>query len=415
MNHELTVAEYLKLINSTLSTIPNDDIIITGEIVDFRISQGKWVNFDLKDEEEEAKISCFMTSFQLKTEIENGMRVQVIGQPKVYERFGKFSLTVRSIQPVGEGALARAYALLKEKLEKEGLFDLSRKRSLPRFPANIGLITSGEAAAYGDFLRILNNRWGGINIIHAPVHVQGRLAVDEIVSAFNDFNSLPPEQMPEVLVLTRGGGSLEDLHAFNDEAVARAVFTSKIPVIVAVGHERDESLADFVADVRASTPSNAAERLVPDRRELLAEISRLTDRMQDQITFSIERKHRAIDSSMQVFHRYLDAHTYEVNQLISRFSNAFDRFRLSLVNTRDHIERNELRIDTIFTHYYQSRQQEIASLERVLKQFDTNNVLKRGFGILRLHGKIVRDAEQLKAGDNVEIQLYKGNKKAIID
>jgi exodeoxyribonuclease VII large subunit len=412
---KITVAEYLNLINTTLSTIPSEEITIIGEIVDFRISQGKWINFDLKDEKEEAKVSCFMTSFQLKTAIDNGMKVEVVGSPKVYERFGRFSLNVRDVQPIGEGALARAYQLLKDKLEREGLFDLSRKRPLPKFPSKIGLITSSEAAAYGDFMRILNNRWGGIAVIHANVHVQGKLAIPEIVQAFANFNSLPDEEKPEVLVLTRGGGSLEDLHAFNDEAVARAVFTSKIPVIVAVGHERDESLADFVADVRASTPSNAAERIVPNREDLILQIERIEDRLHDQLVFAIERKQRRVDNAMQILHRYIDSHAFEVRQLIARFNHAFDRFRLSLVSTHEYIQQKELRIDTIFSHYFNTTKSEVLSLERVLKQFDVQNTLNRGFSILKIHGKIVRDAKDLKTGDTVEIQLSHGHKSAIIE
>lgn len=413
--NKLTVGEYLNLINSTLATIPSEDVTVTGEIVDYRVSQGKWINFDLKDEEEEAKISCFMTSFQLKTAIDNGMRVEIIGQPKVYERFGRFSLNVRQLQPVGEGALAQAYALLKKKLESEGLFDQSRKRSIPRIPKKIGIITSGEAAAYGDFMRILNNRWSGVEIIHAPVHVQGKLAVGEIVEAFQAFNELDQSEKPEVLVLTRGGGSLEDLHAFNDEQVARAIFTSKIPVIVGVGHERDESLADFVADIRASTPSNAAERIVPDREEFLKELHRFTDRMESQLIFSVERHNRRLDSSLQTLHRYIDSHAFEVRQLITNFSHAFDRFRLSLINTHEYIEQKQLRIETIFNHQFAEKKARIISLERVLKQFDVNQTLKRGFSILKKHGKIIRDAQSLKTGDEIEIQLHQGHKKATID
>src|SRR3989339_1221730 len=282
----LSVAEYLKLVNDTLRLIPSDQVVIEGEVSDFRVAQGKWVSFDLKDEQAQAVLKCFMTTWQLKVAIEDGMRVQVKGHPNVYERFGTFKLNVEALEPVGEGALRRAYELLKRKLETEGLFDVSRKRELPRFPERIGLITSRDAAAYGDFLRILNNRWGGVKILHAHVHVQGREAVGEIVGAFEYFNRL--DDRPDVLVLTRGGGGLEDLHAFNDEQVARAIYASKIPVVVAVGHERDESLADFVADVRASTPSNAAERVVPSRSDISYELETLTGHMESRLSHTIQ-------------------------------------------------------------------------------------------------------------------------------
>lgn len=404
---QLTVSEYLNVVNSTLGLIPQETQII-GEVVDFRVSQGKWVNFDLKDEEVEAKISCFMTTFQMQSEIESGMKVQVTGYPKVYERFGKFSLNVKTILPVGEGALAKAYEMLKKKLQAEGLFDSGRKRAIPSMPSKIGLITSGEAAAYGDFMRILNNRWSGVTVVHAAVHVQGKNAVPEILEAFESFNDLPEEERPEVLVLTRGGGSLEDLHAFNDEAVARAVFQSKIPVVVGVGHERDESLADFVADVRASTPSNAAERVVPDRQDILRQVQMTTDRMESLLRQEIIRQNHQVERSLNTFRRYIESHIQDVRQAVERFQFAFDRFRISLVNTRQYIEQNEGKIRRVFDHVLQKSRSNLDHVLRLLKQFDVQVVLDRGFSILRKHDKIVRDAAELKAGDEVQVQLGRG-------
>ena len=186
----ISVGEYLELVNQTLKYIPSATLQVEGEVSDYRVAQGKWVSFDLKDETTEAVLKCFMTTWQLKTPLEDGMRVQVKGYPKVYERFGTFKMNVQDVELVGEGALRRAYELLKKKLETEGLFDISRKRSLTRFPQRIGLITSRDAAAYGDFIRILNNRWGGVHLLFAHVHVQGKEAVGEIVEAFSFFNKL---------------------------------------------------------------------------------------------------------------------------------------------------------------------------------------------------------------------------------
>ena len=184
----ISVSHYLHLINDTLQEFSSGGFLIEGEISDFRIAQNKWISFDLKDEKEQAVLKCFMTVWQLQCPLEDGMKVQVIGYPKVYERFGTLKLNVEQVQLVGEGALRRAYELLKKKLAQEGLFDATRKRSLPRFISRIGLITSPDAAAYGDFIRVLMNRWGGITIVHAPVHVQGREAVSEILGAFRYFN-----------------------------------------------------------------------------------------------------------------------------------------------------------------------------------------------------------------------------------
>lgn len=385
---QVTVGQYIDLINDTLALMPSEAMVIVGEVVGYRLSQGKWINFDLKDEEREAKVSCFATTFKIKIPLEDGMRVQILGYPKVYERFGKFSVNVEAVEPVGEGALAKAYALLKMQLEKEGLFDPSRKRSLPRFPKRIGLITSGEAAAYGDFLRILNNRWGGVEIVHTPVHVQGQYAVPEILEAFAAFATLPKKDQPDVLVLTRGGGSLEDLHAFNDEQVARAVFTSPIPVVVGVGHERDESLCDFVADVRASTPSNAAERVVPDRREVMREVMMSVDRMRQTVTYELDRQHRAVEGFMRSLQHVLEMSVHEIQLRIDRFVNAFDRFRLSLVATRQHIE----------------------TLTRLLASYDVKKTLQRGFALVRdKKEEIVRDGSRLASGDEITIQFGRGS------
>lgn len=410
----LTVANYLNLVNSTLATIPSERIAVIGEIVDYRLSQGKWINFDLKDEEEEAKISCFATVFKVSTPLESGMKVQITGYPKVYERFGKFSLNVESVELVGEGALAKAYALLKKKLAEEGLFDEGRKRSIPRFPEKIGLITSAEAAAYGDFMRILNNRWGGVKVVHIPVHVQGKNAVPEILQAFRRFNEMEAADRPEVLVLTRGGGSLEDLHAFNDEQTARAVFQSAIPVVCAVGHERDESLCDFVADVRASTPSNAAERVVPDRQEILRTISMSERRIEDVVRMHIERRSRAVDHSISVLRQFIERKMHDLKITLERFQYAFDRFRLGLVATFKEVENRTNAISLAFASRLASVKTKTDALTRIFRNFDVQKTLDRGFSIVRSGGKIVRDASKLATGDAVQVQLARGKIDATV-
>ncbi len=404
----LTVATYIDLINSTLDTIPHDRIFIQGEIVECRVSQGKWINIELKDEERDAKISCFTTVFKVATPLEAGMKVQVTGYPKVYERFGKLSLNIETVELVGEGALARAYELLKKKLEEEGLFDAARKRNIPRFPKRIGLITSSEAAAYGDFLRILNNRWRGVEIVHIPVHVQGQHAVREIVGAFKAFNAMAEEEKPDVIVLTRGGGSLEDLHAFNDEQTARAVFQSSVPVVCAVGHERDESLCDYVADIRASTPSNAAERVVPDALDVERELRTSLERMQMIIDRHINKYHQNIDRARVQLRRFIEQKMHEMQSTITRFHHAFERFRLSLVATRQYIERMDAAVQGTFLHYVSQSRLALDGLTRVFQTYDVKRVLERGFAIVRSRNGIVRDATQLADGEAIQIQLAKG-------
>ncbi|MBM5789574.1 exodeoxyribonuclease VII large subunit [Candidatus Parcubacteria bacterium] len=376
----ISVSEFLALVNETLRLIPSQEFLIEGEVSDFRISQEKWVSFDLKDETQEAVLKCFMTIWALKTPIENGMRVQALGYPNVYDRYGQFKLTVQEVTPVGEGALQRAYQLLKQKLAAEGLFDVSRKRPLPRFPKRIGLITSRDAAAYGDFLRILNNRWSGVEILHAHVHVQGREAVGDILSALSALSAI---SALDVIVLTRGGGGLEDLHAFNDEHVARAVFASPVPVVCAVGHERDESLCDFVADVRASTPSNAAERVVPSRQEVIYEMEAMVRHVQDRLMDTVSHARFGIDRAAQTASRLVVQQTERLGNVERRFA---ETSRLWLVRLREGLE---------------------GSL-RVLQQVDPARVLSRGYGIVRAGGRIIRDACALEIGQEVRVQLSAG-------
>lgn len=385
----LQVGEYLSFVNNTLRTCSDEPIAVEGELSDVRIAQDKWISFDLKDEKAEAVLKCFMTVWQQQFPLEDGMRVQIVGQPKIYERYGTFKMNVQQIELVGEGALRQAYILLKKKLEKEGLFDVARKRSLPRFPSRIGLITSRDAAAYGDFIRILRNRWGAVSLVHANVHVQGREAVEEILSAFVSFNALPEEERPDILVLTRGGGGLEDLHAFNDERVARAVFQSRIPVVCGVGHERDESLCDFVADVRASTPSNAAERIVPDRREILSTLRFIEERMEERIESRIHEHGRLIES---------------VTRLMS--------FLLNRECTRLFHEARQ--VDERFDAWRRRLRDRLSTSERVLSNLDPKRLLARGYSLITSGGRVVRDSATIDIGAEIHVELAKGSLDADI-
>jgi len=211
MEPVLQVSEYLKLATQVLKiNIDGYAFAVEGEIFDYKIKDGKWIMFSLKDETDpSAKVKCFATTFKISGEFADGMRVRVWGPPAI-TKWSDFQIEVNKMEAVGDGALKKAYELLKKKLETEGIFETSRKRRLPRFPSRVGLITSRDAAAYGDFVRILNNRWGGVEVVFRNVHVQGRGAVSEILAALNFFNHLAEKERPEVLVLTRGGGSLED-------------------------------------------------------------------------------------------------------------------------------------------------------------------------------------------------------------
>jgi exodeoxyribonuclease VII large subunit len=259
---ELGVSEFVALLNQSLE-YAYPSVVITGELANLRVSRGRWVYFDLKDDT--ASVKFFGTVYQLPGPLEDGMVLKVRGQPRLHQQYG-FSVNIMSIQPAGEGTIRRAAELLQAKLTAEGLFDEARKRSLPYPPTSIGLITSKQSAAYADFIKILDARWHGIEVQLIDVQVQGEVATLQITEAIEQFNE--EAEPPEAIVLIRGGGSAEDMAAFSTEQVTRAVAASRVPTLVAIGHEVDVCLAELAADRRASTPSNAAELLVPDKTQV---------------------------------------------------------------------------------------------------------------------------------------------------
>jgi len=389
----LSVSAAVELINQQLFAIAGPNLWVEGEVSEFAISQGKWVRFTLKDLEGNALLKCFLTVYQLHVEIANGDKILVTATPKIYPSYGQLTLNINKIEVVGEGALAQQLERLKKKLEEEGLFASDRKRALPAYPEKVGLIASRESAAYSDFLRILENRWGGVEVQSAHVAVQGERAVAEIVAALGYFNHLPAVDRPDVLVLTRGGGSLEDLMAFNNEQVVRAVFASVIPIVVGIGHERDESLAEYAADVRASTPSNAAERVVPDKDAVLSYLSmtqrRLTDRVQDLL----QTRTYGVEVAVSKLTRVIQTVAFEV-----------DRAVLSIQNVGD-----------LLLHQLDRRMERIAGITRYLKELDPARVLRRGYAIVRKEGAIVKDATRLGKGDVLRVQLANGTIDSIVD
>jgi len=281
-----SVSDFLAVVNQTLE-YAYPTVLIEGEVSEYKISQNKWVYFNIKDSA--GSVGCFMTVWQIRMPIEDGMKVVISATPKI-TAFGKFSLTIKSIRPSGEGSIKKSFEILKAKLENEGLFANERKRILPQIPNNIAVISSTQAAGYADFIKIINDRWGGVKVSVAHVQVQGETAPDQIIKAIEYFNQL--EQLPEVIVVIRGGGSADDLSAFNDEKLVRAIAGSRVPTLVGVGHETDESLSDLVADVSASTPSNAAQIIVPDKHEIIRaikyQVKSLLPKVETSITIQID-------------------------------------------------------------------------------------------------------------------------------
>ncbi|MDN5275959.1 MAG: exodeoxyribonuclease large subunit [Candidatus Saccharibacteria bacterium] len=291
-NVRLSVSQFIDLTNQTLE-YAFGSLEVEGEVSSFKVNQGKYVFFDLKDAS--GSIGCFMTVWQLRVPIEDGMKVIVEASPKL-TNWGKFSLTVRTVRPSGEGALKKSFELLKAKLEAEGLFAVERKRPLPAIPNHVAVISSTDAAGYADFIKILNDRWGGVSVEVAHVQVQGAAAPDQIIRALQHFNTL--ETLPEVIVIVRGGGSADDLAVFNDEQLVRAIAGSRVPTLVGVGHEVDVTLADLAADVRAATPSNAAQLLVPDRHDIGRQVRATTTRLIPRMLQIIDEAKRRVGQTI---------------------------------------------------------------------------------------------------------------------
>jgi exodeoxyribonuclease VII large subunit len=313
------------------------------------------------------------------------MRVRVTGYPKIYEKSGRFSFTVQKVELLGEGSLQRAYQLLKNKLTLEGIFDIERKRPVLEIPEHLGVIASRDSAAWGDFKRIISNRWGGVEIFLQNVSVQGEKAVEEIVEAIKSFNHSSIRY--DALVLIRGGGSLEDLAAFNSEQVVRAIYESRIPVVCGVGHERDESLADLVADIRASTPSNAAELVVPDRKDFIKKLLAHQDYLAQTLEFQLHKKKQNVKQFFLV-----SAHQYGL-----RLEQA-----KSLLATWK-------RIPELLDGRRLEKQKFLSSAVILFKNVNPKTLLKRGFSITRkLNGQIVRAAGDVDKGEKIMIELGQG-------
>lgn len=342
----LDVSDFIALTNQTLEyAFPV--IQVEGEITGFKINQGQYVFFDLKDAG--GSVGCFMMAWQLRVPVEDGMKVIVTASPKLTQK-GKFSLTVRAIQPSGEGSLKKSFELLKAKLAGEGLFASERKRSLPEIPQYIAVISSTEAAGYADFVKILNDRWGGVKVDVAHVQVQGAGAPDQIIKALRYFNT--QEVLPEVIVVIRGGGSADDLSAFNDEPLVREIAASRIPTLVGVGHEVDVTLADLAADVRAATPSNAAQILVPDKQEVIGSVRRSVRTVIGRVEGAMREQQAAVRNGL---------------------NGALDMVESKLAEN----------------------ERTLASLRHVLRQVDPGVVLRRGYAIVR---------GEITAGQVIEIE-----------
>jgi exodeoxyribonuclease VII large subunit len=402
----ISVSEFVSIINETLG-FAYPQVTIEGEVSSFKVNQRKFIFFDLKDEGN--TLGCFMMVHQLKLPLEDGMKVRVTGAPKV-TKFSKFSLTVRDVELAGEGALKRAMELLKQKLESEGLFDPARKRPLPVFPQRIGLITSGDSAAYADFIKILGARWGGLQVVLADVSVQGQAAPDQICGAIEYFNTL--SHPVDVLVIIRGGGSLEDLMAFSTEPVARAIAASRTPTLVGVGHEVDVSLADYAADLRAATPTDAARLVVPDRSEMTIRVEHLGRRIESALDRRLADHRSRLAELTTRLEGYLERPKNHLTEQETKLWRGLDRLQGRLLTARTQTEAANARLNGFERLVVGERRQRMAHQEQLLRGYNPLAVLGRGYAIVRSGNTIVKAAHQARPGDQLVIQLAKDHLKA---
>ena len=379
---------------------------VRGEVSNFVCAvSGHWY-FSLKDEQ--AQVRCVMfrhKSQYLDWQPKNGIQVEVLALATLYEARGDFQLTLEQMRPAGLGALYEAFERLKKKLEGEGLFDAARKRALPFLPAQIGIITSPQAAALRDVLTSLSRRMPGIPVVLYPVPVQGEGAAQKIAQAIRLANE---RAECDVLLVCRGGGSIEDLWAFNEEVAARAIAASKIPVVSGVGHETDFTIADFVADQRAATPTAAAQLVAPERQGLLQRLRHAAQRLMRGRQRQAERVMQQLD--------FLQRRLVHPAQRMQQQSQHLDQLRQRLYRARPDLaqlgaRQMELlrRMRGAVQHLLERHNTRLHGLQQHLLHLDPQQVLARGYSMVRdEHGAIVADSIRLSVGARLDITFARG-------
>ncbi len=389
-----TVTEITREIKRTLEQgFPS--VWVEGEISNYLLHSSGHRYFTMKDES--SQIRCTLWRFrgpQLRFEPENGMKVMAWGDVTVYEKNGQYQLDVSELVPAGMGRLEMAFRQLKERLFQEGLFDEEHKKPIPRFPETIGIVTSPTGAAIRDMVRIVHDRFPAVEILVRPTRVQGDGAAEDVAQAIRDLNEY---QGIDVMIVGRGGGSLEDLWAFNEEVVARAIYHSQIPVISAVGHEIDFTISDFVADLRAPTPSAAAQMVVEDREDLLEQVRLGMGKLASTLSAitNVSRQRLIAIKESYGFRRPLD--------IITQRSQKVDEVsRLLMVGSE-----NLLR----------EKRDRLSLFGEKLKALSPSAILKRGYCVARKLPEmmVLTDAQAVKTEDQIELRLYKGRIKSRVE
>lgn len=390
----LTVTELNQYIKGLLDFDPMlGNVAVRGELSNYKIYPSGHHYFTLKDSESSLRCVMFKSSaVKLRFRPESGMGVTAYGRIAVYPRDGAYQLYCTGLMPEGAGDLQVAFEQLKAQLAAEGLFDRAHKKPLPAFPGRIAIITSSAGAAVHDMIRILSHRWPMAQVVLLPVRVQGVEAPPEIVGAIRYANEF---KVADVIITGRGGGSIEDLWAFNDERVARAIYASELPVISAVGHEPDVTISDYVADARASTPSNAAEIVVPDQRDIRDALE----------SFGI-RQDQALRKKLMSLSQQLDA--YRSKRVMTDPAAHIDNRRISLDHARDRLVAAEER-------NLASAQQRFVGLAAALDAMSPLRVLGRGYAIAEDgQGRAIKSVKSLSPGDALTVELCDGRADCLV-
>jgi exodeoxyribonuclease VII large subunit len=414
------------------------DTWVEGEISNFRAHDSGHLYFTLKDESAQIRVVMFRSSARLlRFRPENGMQVVARGRVTIYEDRGELQISAEYLEPKGAGALQIAFEQLKAKLEAEGLFDSARKKAIPTLPRRIGIVTSPQGAALRDILNILRRRHLGANVLIFPAQVQGEMAALEVIAGIRHFNKL---KHVDVIIVARGGGSAEDLAAFNHEGLARTIVSSQIPVISAVGHETDFTIIDFVADLRAPTPSAAAELVIRSRQEIEEQMVSLHRRLEKAIRYHLliarQRltelaRHGAFARMIDVVHRRqqrLDELVHRLEQaerlVIENQRRRFEAFaaavrhydvRRVLASMRKDLDAQSAALFSVFRNLLLEHKVRLERMETALQALSPLAILERGYALVfDASGQLLKDAEKVKAGDEISARLAKGTIEATV-
>lgn len=389
MLNTITVSQLNTYVKSLIENDPRLTCInVSGEISNFKnhFSSGHWY-FTLKDQN--ASVRCVMfrnAASRVKFAVEDGLAVILKGRVSLYEKDGQYQFYAEEMHPVGEGDLALAFKQVKEKLEAEGLFDPESKRPLVKYPKRIAVITSDTGAAVKDILNITGSRYPRCEIVMCPVLVQGDMAARDMIKTLDRVYALDGI---DAIIIGRGGGSAEDLHCFNDETLARKLYESPFPVISAVGHETDFTICDFVADVRASTPSHAAELAVPDMRDLQSRVDVLTDLLKSRVSFKYSSYGTCLKAlqgrvSISNIERVFEKRQLDIDRITDKMANCINR---KTQNAQSTASRLAARIDAL----------------------SPLKVMARGFSVVAKGGEVVDSVKKLNVGDNINVTVCDGS------